>query len=80
MGSIPAEKRAEESVVVSAVEIVRRVPRAGGTRWIHCRWTEEGWKPCFHCGDLVGVTEFSRGGLFPTVDEIRRTCSRFGRY
>ena len=61
----------EEEFVVSAVEVVRRVRRPEGTRWIHCRWTESGWKPCFHCGDLVGVTEFSRGGRFPRALLIR---------
>lgn len=70
-----------EAVIVSTVEIVQVVPRPGGrTAYLHCRWSEEGWKPCLHCGDLVGVTEFSRGGLYPTLDELRRSCSRYGRY
>ncbi len=71
----------KDALVVSPVEIVQTVRRPDGCAgYLHCRWTEEGWKPCVHCGDLAGVTEFSRGGIYPSVDELRCSCSRYGRY
>lgn len=69
-----------EAYVIGDGEIVQRLRRPDGSvRYLHLARTPLGWKPCFHCGDLAGVPEPERGGLFPSAEEIRTTCSRFGR-
>ena len=66
-------------VKISEREIVEKVDLTlDGDRFSHKFLKDgEGWKPCLHCGDLIGVP---LGGPLPTVDAVRASCSMYGKY
>jgi hypothetical protein len=67
------------SIQISDQERIEKVQMPqGGDRFSHRILNKAGqWKPCPRCGDLVGIPG---GGPLPAVDNIRRTCSMYGKY
>jgi hypothetical protein len=64
---------------ISEREMIEKVENPPeGDRFAH-KYRKEGeeWKPCLHCGDVIGIP---LGDPLPSIDAVRETCSMYGKY